>query len=166
MTDLLSMLKVSIKAFLIAGFCLVATDVAEAKTLNTSSSFIDQSTFNYFSDVYEREDYKYGIFSSEYIQNTGYNYTTYYYLCLTNSDIDISNTSSVNASCDKLIRYHRSNNVYETELLNDNKLIINDSIYYYFNDKQYIIEVCLFILALFMTVSFLYIVIKDVFGRC
>lgn len=164
MCSLKSIWKVSFKALLIAVFCLVATDVAEAKTITSSNSFIDSNSLNYFQNIYEREEYKYSILASEYVQYTGsYNSTTYYYLCLTDSAVDVSNTSNVSATCNKLYQYYRLNNVYEVEQLNDNNLTIQNTLYYFQDNKYYYNYTYIYIICIIVTTLFVYILLKDLF---
>lgn len=164
MKNMKSILNVSFKALFIAVLCFVATEVAEAKTITSTNTFFDQSSFNYFSDVYDREDYKYSIMTSESIQNSSFNYLTYYYVCLSNDEPNVTNTTNVKASCDKLIRYYRNNNSFNVDLLSDDELSIQNGVYYYFSNKYYFLECILFIIAVLICLCFLYFVIIDIFG--
>lgn len=164
MISLKSIWKVSCKALFIAGLCLVATNVAEAKTVTTSNSFIDQNAYTYFNDVYSRENYKYGVMTYEYYQNvSSYNYTPYYYLCLTNEEIDVSNSTNVTSSCEKLLRYSRENNTYTAETLNDNELKVSNTLYYYFDNKEYYVHSYLFIIAILSVISCLFTIFILIF---
>ena len=87
MNNIKNILKYSFRLLLIVGFSTFATKVASAKTINQSTDVINDNILKYFENVYEREDYKNYLLASEYVNNGGYNYTTYYYMCLTNEKI-------------------------------------------------------------------------------
>ena len=106
-----------------------ATSVASAKTINNSNQVLDYSRYDYFVNLYMRSEYKNYLLASEYIQNN-YSYYTDYYICLTNEDITLNNSISANATCEELYRWnYRSSNDNVLEKINDNKLIINNSVY-------------------------------------
>lgn len=165
MKNMKSIWKYSFKALLIAVFSVVACSHADAKTVTDSYNYLDTNSLNYYQNVYMREDYKYSILTSEYVNLGSYNTVTYYYLCLTNTEVDVSNTSNVNATCDKLYQYYRQNNVYHVEKLEDSNLSINDSLYYYQDSKHYVNYTFLFIIAIFVVALFLFLVIKSIL-RC
>jgi len=140
MNNLKNILKHSFRLLLIVVLSAFSTKVVSAKTINQSSNFIDDSVITYANNIYDREDYKSYLLAQEYINNGTYNYTTYYYLCLTNETIDTSDTLNVKASCDVVYRYYRNNNVYVNEKLTDKELNISNSIYYTKTGKNYVIE--------------------------
>lgn len=131
-----------------------ATSVASAKTVTSTSSVIDSATLDYFENIYKRSNYKNYVIASEYITSgVGYNYITYYYFCLSNQQIEVSDPINVNASCDVLYRSYRNNNTYVLERQYDNNLIVSNNIYYTNNiyDTNYalnkllvLISICLF----------------------
>lgn len=163
MIDIKSICRISITALLVAVFCVLTTDVVDAKTLTTSNSFISQEAYNYFDDVYSREDYKYSILASEHYQNSAYNYVSYYYLCLTNNEVDVSDSTNVTATCEKLLRYQRVDNSYSATILSDNELKVEDTLYYYLDKKDYYVESHLFIIAILSCLSFLTLVLLVIF---
>lgn len=164
MPNITNILKRSLRLLLFAFLCFSFTYHVNAKTISQSSSFIDSSTRDYFNDVYVREEYKYSILASEYVQNTGsYNSYTYYYLCLTNDKPNVGDTMNLNATCDKLYRYHRNSSVYDIEKLTDNELKVSNAIYYFSDNKQYFLTTYLFILVLFLLVFLFYVIIRDIF---
>ncbi len=165
MNNIKNILKYSFRLLLIVGFSTFATKVASAKTINQSTDVINDNILKYFENVYEREDYKNYLLASEYVNNGGYNYTTYYYMCLTNEKIDTSNTLNVTSSCEKTYRYYRSNNVYVLEKINDNSITVNNSIYYVYQIKTYIIEKLLISLNIGLFVFYLTHILFRVFKQ-
>lgn len=136
MNNLKSILKHSFTIVLLLVLSTFATDVASAKTIYQSNSFIDSNILDYFDNVYKRENYKNYLLATEYVQISQYSYTTYYYMCLTNDSIDTSNTLSVSSSCDKMYVYYRQNNVYTLESYNDSSLTVQNSVYYSVTNKN------------------------------
>lgn len=140
MNNLKNIVKYSFSFILVAVLSTFATKVASAKTITQSTNYIDANTMAYFKNLYEREDYKNYLVSTEYVTSGSYNNITYYYVCLTNDKIDTSNTLNVSSNCNKMYRFYRSNSIYYLEKVNDNKLVVNNSIYYAENGKNYILE--------------------------
>ncbi len=135
MNNLKNIVKPSFRLLLIVVLSTFATAVASAKTIyNSSSSTISTDILEFFDNIYDREDYKRYILANEYI-GSGYNYTNNYYMCLTNEDIDTSNSLSVNSSCEKMYLYYRDSGSYVFEELSDNELIIDNSIYYVYENN-------------------------------
>lgn len=130
MNNLKSILKHSFRLLLIVVLSTFATDVASAKTINGSMTFLDSNTLTYFENIYERENYKNYVLASEYVNVGSYNYTNYYYLCLTNDNVDSTDTMNINVSCDKLFLSYRLNNTQNLSLLSDDNLNVIDSVYY------------------------------------
>lgn len=157
MKNIKNILKVSLLFFVM----FIFYDV-DAKAITSSYNYLDSTTLNYVQNIYEREEYKYGLLSTE-LEGTNYNYITYYYLCLTNDEIDSSSALSSNAKCDTFYRFHRQNNNYYIDKLEDDELKVSNSIFYIYNSKNYIIVSLLFIMAIIMTVSLLYFCLKDLF---
>lgn len=156
--------KKSYKVLIVTFFSFIFINSVSAKTISSSSAFIDSSTRDYFNNVYEREDYKYSILSSEYVLNTsGYGSITYYYQCLTNERPDVSDTKSLDSSCDKLYRFYRNNSVYDIEELSDSKLQVSNAIYYLQDSKHYLTTTYIIILVILVGILLLYLVIKDLF---
>lgn len=145
-------------------FSFLFTYDVNAKTISSSNSFIDTNTRDYFYDVYDRQSYSFSILSSEYVYNgTGYGSTTYYYLCLTNDKPDVSSMADVNASCDKLYRFHRDGSTYDFELLSDTNLTVSNSIYYFVDSKHFLHIAYLVIIAVLLGVLVFYLIFKDLF---
>lgn len=161
MKNLRNTLKHSFRLLLIVVLSTFATTVASAKTITSSSNFIDDTVINYANNIYDREDYKSYLLAQEYINNGTYNYTTYYYLCLTNEKIDTSSTLNVNATCDVVYRYYRINNVYVSEKLSDKELNVSNSIYYTKTGKNYVIEKLLITISIgILTFYLTYVLLK------
>lgn len=161
MNNLKNTLKHSFRLLLIVVLSTFATTVASAKTITSSSNFIDDTVINYANNIYDREDYKSYLLAQEYINNGTYNYTTYYYLCLTNEKIDTSNTLNVNATCDVVYRYYRNNNIYVSEKLSDKELNVINSIYYTKTGKNYVIEKLLITISIgILTFYLTYVLLK------
>lgn len=162
MNILKNILNHSFRLLLIVVLSTFATSVASAKTINQSNSFIDSNTLDYFDNVYKRENYKNYLLATEYVQLSQYNYTTYYYMCLTNDHIDTSNTLNVSSSCDKMYVYYRQNNVYNLESYNDTSLTVQNSVYYFATNKQ-VTDKLLILLNIGLFSLFLLIVILKIF---
>lgn len=162
MNNLKSILKISFTTLLVVVLSAFAVDTASAKTLSSSNTMLDESTIDYFNDIYDRENYSYMVYASEYVNTSGYNYTTYYYLCLTNEKVNTSDTLNVNVVCDELYQYSKNNNSYVVNKLDDTDFIVNNSIYYY-RESNYFKECILVIISIICSAFFLYTVIVDLF---
>lgn len=136
-----NLLRISFTVIFIAVLSTFATTVASAKTINNSNQFADSTRLDYFENMYKREDYKNYLLSIEY-SGSGYNNYIYYYMCLTNDDINFVNTVTASSSCEKMMRYYRNGSDYIVEDINDNSLVINNSVYYTnsVHEKDYINE--------------------------
>lgn len=163
MKNIRSIWKVSFTALLLAVFCVVTTEVVDAKTVTTSNSFISQDAFIYFTDVYKREDYKYSLVASEHVYNSAYNYVNYYYVCLTNEEVNVTNSTNASATCEKLLRYSRNDNSYTATILSDSELKVQDTLYYYLDNKDYFIPTHLFIISILTSISLLLIIFMAIF---
>ncbi len=142
-----------------------ATSVASAKTINNSNQVLDYSRFDYFENLYMRSEYKNYLLASEYIQNN-YTYYTDYYICLTNEDIVINSSISASATCEELYRWnYRSSNDNVLEKVNDNRLNINNSVYYTNStfEKRYVIEKILITISIGLFTFFLSYVLLKIF---
>ena len=127
--------------FIIIVFCLVATDVAQAKTISNNFQYIDTARLEYFNNIYLRQDeYSYYLLATD---TTTSGYTSYYdyYFCLTNDEIDTSNVLSVSSNCEKMYRYYRNDSTYVMEEYNDDTLEVNNSMYYTSNNYQRNIDI-------------------------
>ena len=156
--------KLNLKACLVAFFSFIFAFSVNAKTIDSSSAFIDSSTRDYFNNIYEREEYKYSILSSEYITNSsGYGSTTYYYLCLTDNRPDTSTTENIQSTCDKLYRFHRTSSIYDIEHLSDSNFKVVNGIYYLQDSKHYLTTTYLIILCILVGIFLLYKIISDLF---
>lgn len=155
-----NILKFSFAFLLLCVLGTFATDVASAKTINMTN-YVGDSVRGYLTDMYSRSEYKYGILTTEYIQNN-YSYSTYYYLCLTNDKLDLSTLNYVNANCDKLYRYYSISGSYNLEVVNEDKLIVN-GIYYYLGTKDYLLINIATAILIAMLVSLLTFVIMRLF---
>lgn len=164
MLNLKSILKYSFRLLLIVVLSTFATDVASAKTIYQSNSFIDSNVLDYFDNLYKRENYKNYLLATEYVQISQYNYTTYYYMCLTNDPIDTSNSLNVSSSCDKMYVYYRQNNVYNLETYNDNNLVVQNSVYYSTSKTVNHVEKLLVLLNIGLFSFFLTFILFKLFG--
>lgn len=157
-------IKNSFRLLLIVVLSTFATSVASAKTIDNSNQVLDYSRYDYFINLYDRSKYKNYLLASEYIQNS-YSYYTDYYICLTNEDVTINSSISAIANCDELYRWnYRSNSDNVLEKVNDNKLIVNNSVYYTNNayDKRYVMEKLLIMLNIGLFTFFLsYVILKN-----
>ena len=112
-----------------------------------------------------RSEYKNYLLASEYIQNN-YTYYTDYYICLTNEDIVINSSISASATCEELYRWnYRSSNDNVLEKVNDNRLNINNSVYYTNStfEKRYVIEKILITISIGLFTFFLSYVLLKIF---
>lgn len=166
MQNMKSILRHSFRLLLIVVLSTFATMVASAKTITSTSNIIDTSTLEYFENIYKRSNYKNYVMASEYVQTgTSYNYITYYYLCLSNEKINVTDPVNVNASCDLLYRSYRNSNTYILEKVIDNTLRVNNNIYYTNNiyDTDYASNKLLVLLSIGLFSFFLSYVILKIF---
>ncbi len=145
--------------------CLCATEVAQAKTIANDYNLIDDSRLSYFKNIYLRSPYKNYLLGTEVV-NSGYNSITYYYLCLTDSDIDLKDVSNASSSCDSLFRYTRNGSSYVLESINDKTLSFVNSIYYTSNssDKDLSVSSYLFIICVFLAFLIFSLIMIKLFG--
>lgn len=146
--------KLSFCVFSLIVFCLVATEVAEAKTISNSVNFANTTQLSYFENLFKRSGYKYYILA---LDNSD-NYYNDYYICLTNDFLDISNEVSLSSSCSEMYRYYRSNSTYNLVKYNDNTLILNNSVFYTssYNENNnlvlsYLLGICICLFSFFLT---------------
>lgn len=136
MNNIKDLLKNSFRLLLIVVLSTFATSVASAKTISNSVNFADSTRLDYFENLYLNSEYKNYLLSIESI-SSGYSSYSYYYICLTNSDIEISSSLSASSSCDKMYTYYRdSNSNYVLSEYNDNNLVVNNSVYYVSNNDK------------------------------
>ena len=117
LNNLKSILKYSFTFLFIIVLSTIAPEGASAKTI-TSTTAVDETIINYFDNILERKHYRSYLLASEY-EGSNYNYTTYYYVCFTNEEVDLSNTTQVSANCEEMYRYYRANNVTNIEKIED-----------------------------------------------
>lgn len=118
------------KAFIIAVFCVVATPVADAKTVTNSQVFISEDRLLYFENLYKRSDYNQYLLVAEDNLDNYYSYTDYY-ICLSNEDIKSTDNLNASLNCEEMYRYYRlSNNNYDLVKVEDNNLTAQDSLFY------------------------------------
>lgn len=141
---------------LIIGFC--ATRCTKAMTITDNLITISETQLNYFKDIYNRSNYKnYVITSYRTISGTTY---TYYYLCLTNDNLDTSNATNITTNCGELYRYYSYSNNYSMTKLNDNELRLQNSVYYSSNvytNNSIIIQLFYVIVIVFLIYLLFYI---------
>jgi len=139
---------------------LAARSCAKAMTVQDNLRTIGDTQFKLLENIYERSDYDNYLITSNY-NNSSYNNTTNYYLCLTNDKLDTSNVKKITSNCDELYKYNNFSNNYTFEKLNDNKLIVTNSIYYtssivdknaIYNQTILLISICLFVIAIFISI--------------
>lgn len=160
-----NIVKHSFRLMFLVVLSTFATSVASAKTISNSNQVLDYSRYDYFVNLYMRSEYKNYLLASEYIQNN-YSYYTDYYICLTNEDITLNSSISANSTCEELYRWnYRSSSDNVLEKVNDNKLIINNSVYYTNNlyEKRYVLEKILITISIGLFTFFLSYVILKIF---
>lgn len=154
--------KVSFCVLLISVFSLVATEVAEAKTITNSTNFANNTQLEYFNNLYKRSGFKYFLLG---LDNTD-NYYNDYYICLTNESYTITDEFNTKANCSELYRYYRSNNSYNLSKINDSTLEFKNSVFYTSNvyDTGYLSNSMLFGICICVFSFFLLFVIFKLFG--
>jgi len=140
---------------------LAAQRCAKAMTITDNLRTINEANLNYLVNIYDRNDYKNYIISSDYI-SSGYNGYTNYYLCLTNDELDVSSPGNITSSCSELYRYNSSTNSYSLEKLSDPELKVINSIYYtnslsFQESKKFFTAILLSIIIAIAMISFLYV---------
>lgn len=142
--------KFLIFLMLLIVFSLVATKVAEAKTITSSVSFGDSTRLDYFDNIFERSKYNHYLLAIENV-SSGYSSYSYYYLCLTNDVINVVDQVNASANCEEMYVYYRnSNSDYVLEKIEDNELIVNNSVYYIENTSY----INYFVIGIFIILSF------------
>lgn len=159
-----NILRISFMFILIIVLSTFATDVASAKTINNSNQFADTARLEYFNNMYERSDYKNYLMSIEYV-GSGYNYYTYYYMCMSNEAIEFTDNANASLNCDELIRYYRNGSDYQVDKMSDNNLTVNNSVYYTNKkyEKSYMTEKMLVLLNIGLFSIFLSIGLYKIF---
>lgn len=154
--------KVSFCLLLISVFSLVATEVAEAKTITNSTNFANSTQLEYFNNLYKRSGYKYFLLG---LDNTD-NYYNDYYICLTNESYTITDEFNTKANCAELYRYYRSNSSYNLSKINDNTLEFKNSVFYTSNvyDTGYLSNSMLFGICIGVFSFFLLFALFKLFG--
>ena len=154
--------KVSFCLLLISVFSLVATEVAEAKTITNSTNFANSTQLEYFNNLYKRSGYMYFLLG---LDNTD-SYYNDYYICLTNESYTITNEFNTKANCAELYRYYRSNSSYNLSKINDNTLEFKNSVFYTSNvyDTGYLSNSMLFGICIGVFSFFLLFALFKLFG--
>lgn len=154
--------KVSFCILLISVFSLVATEVAEAKTITNSTNFANSTQLEYFNNLYKRSGYKYYLLG---LDNTD-SYYNDYYICLTNESYIITDEFNTKANCAELYRYYRSNSSYNLSKINDNTLEFKNSVFYTSNvyDTGYLSNSMLFGICICVFSFFLLFALFKLFG--
>ncbi len=154
--------KVSFCLLLISVFSLVATEVAEAKTITNSTNFANSTQLEYFNNLYKRSGYKYFLLG---LDNTD-SYYNDYYICLTNESYTITDEFNTKANCAELYRYYRSNSSYNLSKINDYTLEFKNSVFYTSNvyDTGYLSNSMLFGICICVFSFFLLFSIFKLFG--
>lgn len=154
--------KVSFCLLLISVFSLVATEVAEAKTITNSTNFANSTQLEYFNNLYKRSGYKYYLLG---LDNTD-SYYNDYYICLTNESYTITDEFNTKANCSELYRYYRSNNSYNLSKINDDTLEFKNSVFYTSNvyDTGYLSNSLLFGICIAVFSFFLLYALFKIFG--
>lgn len=154
--------KVSFCILLISVFSLVATEVAEAKTITNSTNFANSTQLEYFNNLYKRSGYKYYLLGLDNMDS----YYNDYYICLTNESYTITNEFNTKANCAELYRYYRSNSSYNLSKINDNTLEFKNSVFYTSNvyDTGYLSNSMLFGICIGVFSFFLLFALFKLFG--
>lgn len=161
-----NIVKHSFRLLLIVVLSTFATSVASAKTINGNTQVLDDSRYDYFYNLYKRSDYKNYLLSIEYVNNGSYNYYTYYYICLTNDDINITNSINASSNCEEMYRWnYRSSTDNSLEKINDSTLSVTNSVYYTNDsyDKRYVKEKVLITISIGIFTFFLSYVLLKIF---
>lgn len=148
--------KFLIFAMLLIVFSLVTTKVVEAKTITSSVSFGDSTRLDYFENIFERSEYNHYLLAIDSV-SSGYSSYLYYYLCLTNSKVNVTNQVNASATCEEMYVYYRnSSNEYVLEKYEDNELVVKNSVYYLGNTSLlYYVTVAIFIILTVFMLSWL-----------
>ena len=154
--------KISFCVLLISVFSLVATEVAEAKTIANSTNFANSTQLEYFNNLYKRSGFKYFLLG---LDNTD-NYYNDYYICLTNESYTITDEFNTKANCAELYRYYRGNSTYNLVKVNDSTLEFKNSVFYTSNvyDTGYLSNSMLFGICIGVFSFFLLFAIFKLFG--
>lgn len=154
--------KVSFCLLLISVFSLVATEVAEAKTISNSTNFANSTQLEYFNNLYKRSGYKYFLLG---LDNTD-DYYNDYYICLTNESYTITDEFNTKANCVELYRYYRGNSTYNLVKVNDSTLEFKNSVFYTSNvyDTGYLSNSMLFGICIGVFSFFLLFALFKLFG--
>lgn len=154
--------KVSFCVLLISVFSLVATDVAEAKTITNSINFANNTQLEYFNNLYKRSGYKHFLLGLDDTDN----YYNDYYICLTNESYIITDEFNTKANCAELYRYYRGNSTYNLVKVNDSTLEFKNSVFYTSNiyDNNYLTNSMLFGICIGVFSFFLLFAIFKLFG--
>lgn len=154
--------KISFCVLLISVFSLVATEVAEAKTIANSTNFANSIQLEYFNNLYKRSGFKYFLLG---LDNTD-NYYNDYYICLTNESYTITDEFNTKANCAELYRYYRGNSTYNLVKVNDSTLEFKNSVFYTSNvyDTGYLSNSMLFGICIGVFSFFLLFAIFKLFG--
>lgn len=134
-----------------------AHSCANAQAISNNLRTISDTYLDYFKSVGSSSNYKNFIITSSYNDSSYSRYTTYY-LCLTNDDIDTSDSLHLNVSCDVFMTYYTYNNTYTYDIKNNENLILSNVIYYSYSNVNYshiflfcilLISCCIFLILLF-----------------
>lgn len=110
-------------------FCLMAVNTAEAKTITNHNEYIDESRLEMFDNMFENSDY-YSYLLSVESNSSGYSSYNDYYFCLSDEKVNIIDLKNASLNCDEFYHYYRVDSDYVFESINDDSLIVNNSIYY------------------------------------
>lgn len=161
-----NILKISFCVLTAIVFCTSATKVASAKTINNNFSYLDSSRLDFFENIFKRSNYNSYLLATETITN-GYSTYSNYYFCLSSDLIDASNTLSSKLNCNEMYRYSRnSSNDYTIEKINDNELVVNNSIYYSNSLETKNISIKMYLAGILFGIFsiFLIFVLSKIFG--
>ena len=146
-----------ISVFLFSVFCV--TIVAKAETIENNHYTIDTTTRENLMSMFENSNYKNFIISSKRINENNYNYYRYYYLCLTNDELDLTDSMNINSSCD--ILYTLYNN--SISITNNSNLSVINSIYFSSNNNNIYNNKNIFIIIFSIIVLVVSLILYDSF---
>lgn len=152
--------KVMLFLFLVPCLSFCVTTVAKAETITNSQYVINSDVFNMLDNLYSVNNYSNYIMTSTRVYDN-YRYTSYYYLCLTNNDLTISDSLNIFSSCDILYTYNSNDNVLNKS---NNSLSVVNSIYYTnYKEKTQFDKflICLLFSLVFIFVLFLILYVFD-----
>lgn len=157
-------IKRIIKYVAISLICAFITQLCvNAQSISNNLRTINESYLTYFENVANSSDFKHFIITSDVVSSGSYYTNNIYYLCLTNSDIDVSDSLNLNATCDKLYSYSSYNNNYNYNISSNTQLLLNNTIYYSSSNKSNDSNIYLICLVIICCLIFTFLIFNRIF---